>query len=244
MTTIGVAPYNVIAIVNKSTVMTNSDAILIVAGLNTLLPTFCKDWSIPLVTAVYSAGSVKSNTPLQCIIMDTSDVENALGYHGETKDVPYGKVFVKTILQSGGVMLYSPVAGIPTVASIISHEVFEMIVDPYVNVWWTGADGMTLYAGEVSDPVQSNVVKAIVNGVPIGYSDWILPAWANPQSKVGPYNHNNTLTAPMTLDKGGYLIQMKNREYSNIYGSDMSEYMKANLSNRTVKRSLAPARKS
>lgn len=234
----GIAPYNTIAVVNKSTLMNDTDGATIVAALNMMLPTFCNDWSIPPVVATYVKKNTATTVPLQCLVLDSTDVKGALGYHDESTGVPYAKVFVKTIIQYGGVTLYNSNPVIPTLAGIISHEVFEMIADLRANVWWNAADGYTLYAAEVCDPVESNVVVVQPKGLPkVGLSDWILPAWADPQAKVGPFNHNNTLKAPMKVDKGGYVITMTGGKYGQIFGSEMTAFTKANMCARSATRS-------
>lgn len=233
----GIAPYNVIAIVNLSTTMSDGEGVTIVAALNMLLPTFCNDWSIPPITTVYVGKNKIITNPLRCLILDKADVENALGYHSEYDNIPYAKVFVKTILENNGVMLYSTNLTLPTVAQTISHEVFEMIVDLHANVWWSDLSGTTLYAAEVSDPVQGNIVPVkTIGGTMVGMSDWILPAWSNPQAKIGPFNHLDTIKKPFTLDKGGYAITLTNGKYTNVFGSEVSAYTKAHMSTRAINR--------
>ena len=176
MPTAGVSPYNEIAIVNLSTLMSDSDGLTIVSALNMLLPIFCNDWSLPLVTVLYVPKETPITNPLRCLILDNSDVKEALGYHDQSTDVPYAKIFVKTIIENPGVMLYSSNYILPSVAGTISHEVFEMLVDLRANCWWNDLSGYTLYAAEVCDPVQGNIIKVETKGGSVvGLSDWILP---------------------------------------------------------------------
>jgi hypothetical protein len=230
MPTAGIAPYNMIAIVNQSTAMNDTDGGAIVAALNMVIPVFCNDWNIPPVVATYVKRNTTTKIPLCCYILDTSDVEDALGYHDESLGIPYGKVFVKTIQKYGGVILYSSNSAIQTVSGTVCHEVLEMIGDLHANVWWASADRMTLYAGEVCDPVQGNIVNVQPKGLSIiTMSDWILPSWAEPQSVVGPFNHTKTLTAPMTVDKSGYLITMKSGNSELVFGSEVSDLRKKTM---------------
>jgi len=233
----GIAPYNVIAIVNLSTTMSDADGVTIVAALNMLLPTFCADWSIPQIKTVYVGKGKPIMNLLRCLVLDNADIQGALGYHDESADIPYAKVFVKSILQNSGVMLYSTNSKLPTVAQTISHEVFEMIVDLRANCWWNDFSGYTLYAAEVCDPVESNIVPVkTIGGTVVGMSDWVLPAWSDPQAKIGPFNHLDTIKKPLTVDKGGYLITLTNGKYTNIFGSEISAHTKANMCKRGVKR--------
>ena len=100
------------------------------------------------------------------------------------------------------------------------------------------ADQKTMYAYEVCDAVESNALTVQVKTgsakkgrffaatvtpiyTKVGLSDWVLPNWFDPQSKIRPFNHNNTLTAPLTLDKYGYIILFKNGLYDAIYGKSI-----------------------
>lgn len=224
MPTLGVGIYATLAVVNSSTLLSDKDGIAIVTALNIILPTFCSNWNIPRITVTYIARGKKTIMPLRCVLLDNSDVEHALGYHDQTSDIPYARVFVSTILQNNGVALYSPTPSVPTVAGTVSHEIFELLVDFRANVWWSSLDYSTFYAAEVCDPVEGNVVVVESKGQPkVGLSDWILPAWADPMARVGPYNHNNTLKAPFTLDKGGYMITLVNGTITQELGEDMKK---------------------
>jgi hypothetical protein len=228
MPPIGTEPYHIISVVNGSTLVSDSVGGMMVDALNMILPIFCNDWNIKPITVTYVAKGKEVATPLCCILLDNSDVQDALGYHGQDNDVPYARVFVKTILDYGGAFLYSSKGH--TVAEIVAHEVLEMAVNLNVNVWWGLEDGSKLYAAEVCDPVQSNAVIVTVNDQPVRLSDWILPAWSDPQDTKGPFNHNNTLKSPLTVDKGGYLIVMNGGKVYNVMGSEISDYTKANMS--------------
>jgi hypothetical protein len=234
MPTAGQTPYNVVAIMNESKLVTDAQGKAIVAALNSLLPKFCNDWNMRPVSAVYYPRNTVSPIPLKCYIYDTTDVDSALGYHDEIKDVPYAKVFAKTILDNSGAVLAA--SGGPTVGQTISHEVFEMLVDLRANCWWSDFSGATLYAAEVCDPVESNVVPVSVGGTLVQMSDWVLPAWSDPQATKGPFNHLNTLTNPMSVDKGGYLITQSNGTTNTVTGCKKSPFTLANMCHRSIKR--------
>lgn len=243
-----------IAIINSSTIVSDVDGQTIVSALNQILPQFCIDWSLPKYTATYIAKGKTSSITSKVFILDTSDVKYALGYHSLLGNVPYGKCFAKTVLADGGAILYSA-TGASTLAQIVAHEVFELLIDPLCNSWWDIGDGRTLVAKEVCDPVQGNDIIANVVMSPaktkydpktlkavtipavvqkVGLSDWILPAWANPQNTVGPYNRMNTLRAPFTLDSGGYVIQLAAEASGQVtamkFGTSVTEAQKAKYS--------------
>jgi len=206
-----------------------------------LLPVFCKDWSIPAVTAVYVAkGKVPPVLAYKIKLLDTTPVKGDLAYHDIISDIPYGNVYAKTVLSYNGVILYEPTLKRPTVAQTLCHEVFELLVDPRCTMWWMNINTGVLYAGEVADPVESNAVVVNVGPVKVTMSDWILPAWQDVQSKSGPYNHLNTLRTPFAVDKNGYVIYIKNGLANYVFGSNTTPEMKA----RYQRKGRIPARAS
>lgn len=251
-----------IAVINSSTVVSDADGQTMVIALNQILPRFCSDWRLPTYTAVYVGKRTTTTIPIKIFILDTADIQDALGYHSLRSNVPYGKCFAKTVLDAGGAILYSP-TGLSTVAQVVAHEIFELLIDPQCNGWWDIGDGETLIARETADPVQGNDVivqvttpsKSVFDpktrktiktpGVirKVGLSDWILPAWANPQNTTGPFNYLKTLKAPFTLDSGGYTITITNAQQGQVFamkcGSAVSEEQKekyAKKSSRLSKR--------
>jgi hypothetical protein len=74
---------------------------------------------------------------------------------------------------------------------IISHEIFEMIVNPKLKF----LNGLEM---EVCDPVLPNSFE--VDGIQI--SDWVYPSWFLKTDP--PYNKMETLKMP-ELVKGGYI---------------------------------------
>lgn len=240
-----------IAVINTSSSITDANGQLMVNALNTILPQFCSDWSLPDYKAIFFGRGTTSSIAMKIFLMDTDDIQEEVVYYNFAKDVSYGKVFCKTILSDGGVMFHSE-SGAPTVAQALSHEVFELLVDPLCNSWWDSGDGQTLFAREVCDPVESNVVTVTIIVTPaknifnaktrlttitpavtqtFGLSDWILPAWSDHQNTKGPYNHLKTVKAPFTLDTGGYAIRITGGRTGNvtniIFGSKVTEDQKA-----------------
>ena len=239
--------YTQIALINQSTAVSDANGQIIANAMNMILPTFCGDWNIPIVTAVYVGLGKTTTIPLKVFLLDTADVAGALAYHDEVNDLPYGKAFAKTVLSYGGTLLYSTNPLVPTFAQAVCHEIFELLVDMYCNMWAMLSDYTTLYAYEACDPVESNAVtvnlvttttakvgtKTVTTTVntKVGLSDWVLPKWFDTQAKRGPYNHNNTLTAPFTLSPYGYVIALESGNVSYIYGNKVSEEKKDLLAN-------------
>lgn len=215
--------------VNNSTVLKNSDMILMITALNTLLPSFCTSWSQKQYTVALAPPNFRA-TSLYCVFADNADIAGAVAYHTETSNIPFSRVFVKTILQYGGAILLGATNSVPTVAQAFSHEIFEMICNMNVNIWWQLSSG-NLVPGEVCDPVQGSLIRVKVGSVTVGLSDYVLPNWSDPQATHGPYNYLNTLTRPFQLARGGYVLLMRNGARTNVFGMEASDYIKCHYAN-------------
>jgi hypothetical protein len=152
-------------------------------------------------------------------------VAGALAYHTEYSNVPVSNIYVKTILSYKGAILLGPTNSTPTVAQAFSHEIFEMICNMNVNIWWQLSNGL-LVPGEVCDPVEGNVIRVRVGSATVGLSDYVLPDWSDPQATKGPFNYLNTLRKPFQVAKGGYVALMRNGVINNVFGMGASEYIK------------------
>lgn len=211
---------------NASTALKDSDMYLMIDAMNTMLPLFCSTWSQGGKQYICRAApaSIKMGSGMYCAFLDTSDSANALAYHTETNNVPFSRVFVKTILKYNGAILAGANLRVPTVAQSFAHEIFEMIVNQNVNHWWQMPNGY-LVPAEVSDPVQGNGVPIRVGSTTVVMSDYVLPTWSDPQANKGPYNYMNTLTRPFQLARGGYAIVMRGGTRSYVFGTSVSPYI-------------------
>ena len=215
---------------NQSTVLKSSDMFLMINAINTMLPAFCTAWSIKQHICVSAPANTKPGNAMYCAFLDNSTSANTLAYHTEFANVPYGEVFVKTILKYRGAILMGANKNVPTVAQAFSHEIFEMLINQNVNVWWQQSSG-ALVPAEVCDPVQGIAVPVKVGSVTVGLSDYVLPVWSDPQSTKGPYNFLNTLTRPFQVSKGGYVILMRNGVISNVFGEIVTPYIEYRAQN-------------
>ena len=90
---------------------------------------------------------------------------------------------------------------------VLSHEVLEMIADPYGNrlvaaMHPTEPNNRVKYLLEVCDPCQSMWYP--VNGVPV--SDFYTPRYFDPvQAEQGRYSFTGAITEPIEILDGGYL---------------------------------------
>ena len=236
--TIVTTHYDQIAIVNASNSMTDAEGATIVDALNILLPNFCDDWNLKPVSVVFVPKGVLSTIPLKCLVLNSSDADCPPGFQN-ADGVGVAKVFAKTIIENGGSVLYSENNATPTLAAAVSHEVFELIADVNANMWWNSTSGATMYAAEVCDPVKANVVNVTVSNPDspseeVSLSDWILPAWTDPYAQIGPFNH--TLTKPLSVDKGGYMLISQNGRMKYIFSDEINSLTKQNICTRSQKR--------
>jgi len=210
-------------LVNQSTILQDTDLTTITSAIISSLVDFCSAWQLQsVVVTSYGKGKTVPAGGMKVYILDNPDVEGAYGYHTFENNFPLAKVFVTTIQQAGGEILYSPTTNL-SVAQVISHEIFEMLANTICNAWWINDNGTAFYAAEVCDPVQGNVVPIVVNGKTVGTNDYILPAWSNSQATSGPYNKLNTLNAPMTVDKKGYVIKVSVGTASYVFGNEVDQ---------------------
>lgn len=145
-------------------------------------------------------------------LVDYSDVNDALGYHYEAEgDVVTGVVGVGTILDSGSQVLTGQYA----VSTIVSHEVCEMVVNPWVSGWSDTGQGW-LVATEVCDPVQADYYD--INGVAV--ANFVTPDFFSPVVSAGDrFDYLGTLTAPFQIADGGYVLNYEDGQINTYYGA-------------------------
>ncbi len=197
----------IIAIINKSSKVSNDDVIhMVKATQHQLTAHFNPLWGdTKWFVIFYTDEAIVPARAYPMYIFDDPDVSNALGYHAENANKPYGRIFVNPVLDNGGAILYD--ARNPqntTVSSVLSHEILEMRADVWTNYWADGPDAT--YAIEVADPVQENSYVTTISGKPVSLSNFITPNWLNWQSTKEQYDYMDILTAPFTLSSGGYAI--------------------------------------
>lgn len=152
-------------------------------------------WGCQTVSLVLLAPGQKfSGNKWQFVVVDTSDVAGAAGYHETQGDEPIGFAFVKTTIDAG---MHPSVT--------ISHEMLEMVGDALIdqyNIWSDLPDALFL-AQELCDPVEDDSLAYLKNGVLV--SDFVTPAFFVPQSKA-PWDFKHHLSGPNTLATGGYQL--------------------------------------
>lgn len=88
------------------------------------------------------------------------------------------------------------------------HEIGEMAINPYLDVWYSGPRGF-LYAAEGMDPTQTQDYQ--INVPVLGQyrtvmaPNFVYPAYFKPGT-FGPYDHLGRIGAPYSIPDGGYQI--------------------------------------
>jgi hypothetical protein len=195
-----------VALVDESDIFTMQDLATIAGALNEQLQDdFRSAWP---ETPKATVGAYPEEPPDTWSIILRRDIgePGALGYHTDVDGQPYSIVDAD--------------AGNPTVT--ISHELLEMIVDPF-GMRMHGArlpDGLedrhaefglprpnthVLYLLEVADPPEA--VSYEVGGVQV--SDFIHRYWyrTNPPARPS-YSHTGAITRPRQIIRGGYVSFM------------------------------------
>lgn len=219
-----------IVVTNKSTVVSNTDVSLMSrACAHQVRYDAAPAWGLQPIPVVYMSDESHAPPGSWVIaVMDDPDQAGVLGWHTEDQgDVIYGRVFVKPVLDNGGDALTKPLS----VASVLSHEVVEVLCDPHVS--WQSDDGLgRSYALEACDPVESDsyVIPITPRGAtePVGVtvSNFVLPEWFDPQG-VGPFDHLRKLTKPFTMTSGGYVVVTAEGKTTQRFGEEYPAWRKA-----------------
>jgi hypothetical protein len=185
----------IISVINKSTVLKDADVQAYVVDQQTQIDRdFVPIWGCAATLVFVPKGQTPAKGTWQLVMLDTADQAGALGYHDLTPDnLPLAKVFAKDDLKYGYKW---------TVTA--SHEVFEMLVDPWINL--TAFDNVSrFYAYEVCDAVEDDSFGYVVGKTLL--SDFVTPAWFEPTStQPGTlYSFRNHVSGPFKLAKGGYI---------------------------------------
>jgi hypothetical protein len=177
-----------VTIVNQSS-KSNDELNLqnIITAINVHAQKLKKYWDVDFIVTLANSPDVSYNVYL----LDHSDVGGALGYHDIADDgTPYAKVFVLDAINDN----------VP-ISVVLSHEIYEMIVNPYVNRFSCNVLRSFLvrfYFVEICDPVES--VSINVNNIPL--SDFVYPSFYGGNS---PYDDAGVITKPYQPVQGGFV---------------------------------------
>jgi hypothetical protein len=182
-----------IALINASSLVTDEECARAVKALNKQVDVDLSPiWNVNCSLVAVPLGKKPPKDSWWLTILDDSDWAGALGYHDLSDEgYPAGKIFVRTSQRYGEPW---------TVTA--SHELLEMLVDPYVYLT-AGPDHNGLsWAYELCDPPQDESYK--IDGVEV--SNFVHPAWfGTGPSYQGKYDHLGTIKAPFELRPNGYI---------------------------------------
>jgi hypothetical protein len=178
---------------NASTVYTWNDLARDAAAINdALVYDFDPAWGTD--TRLVTSPFPPAKSQVVTIVNTSKAAPDALGYHDvATGAVPYGVVMASTTLKAGA-----------AVSSVLSHEVFEMAVDPLTfEAVKVARYTYPFYLEETADPVESESFAYSRGGVRI--SDFVLPNWFRVGSP-GPWDFTRHVARPLQILRGGYQI--------------------------------------
>jgi hypothetical protein len=151
-------------------------------------------------------GQHLANGWWQISVIDDPDQAGALGYHEMTvHGEPLGKVFARLDMQSGASWTVT-----------LSHELLEMLADPWVNWCAEGSDGR-VYALEVCDAVEADALGYEIDGVLV--SDFITPSWFEPTA-ADRVDFKRHISKPLQLASGGYISVLGAKGWTQIAAGD------------------------
>jgi hypothetical protein len=144
-------------------------------------------------------------------LADDIDDPQALGYHTiDAKGVVSGVIGISVCLDNGAQVLTGPYS----VSSVLSHEVLELVVDPFCQTWCDTGRGWMVCA-EVCDPVQA--YGYTIDGVQV--SDFVTPAWFNADATHLSLDYLGKARRPFGLTKGGYYVRANTSTASQVLGA-------------------------
>jgi hypothetical protein len=239
-----------LALVNHSNRMTDAQLAIIAAAVQTQVARdFAVAWGLSAtsVIAVAKGHPAPPGSPSIAVI-DVPDVDGALGYHTDDGGVYDGFVFCNPVLDNGGSILGSPAhPEEPGVASVISHEVLELLGDPTCNRWIDcGSEyvvsgvSFTEVADEKCDPCEGDGYVIGVGKAPVVVSNFLLPTWFDPLAPTTvKTDFMGKLRGQFSMDAGGYIaVRDVTGSEQQVFGHAMPEWkqhLKHSASRRVVR---------
>lgn len=183
----------IIAVTNESTVIKDAEVIAALPKLQRQVSfDFKAWWSLDCALEFWPRGQQVPGGWWQIVIVNDPDQAGALGYHElAANGCPLGKVFAGLDLKLGCSWTVT-----------LSHELLEMLADPYIDRVVQGQDGK-LYALEVCDPVEADDLGYFVENVLV--SDFITPKWFHDRAEGEYYSFKRNVARPLQLAAGGYI---------------------------------------
>lgn len=140
------------------------------------------------------------------VILNTTDQRDWLGYHLTDSGLPLAKVFAKSVKDADSAWTVS-----------VSHELLEMLADPYCNrmvcdpsfdpqhLPRPGDKQAVFYALEVCDPCSADENGYKIASDSYTVSDFVLPSWFESETDRQQFvDYNRKIQGPFNLATGGY----------------------------------------
>jgi hypothetical protein len=184
----------VVAVLNHSSVVTDAEIAAMVPALQQQVSTdFAPAWGTDAHVTFVANKQRALKGAWQLVVLDDSTQAGALGFHDLTAaGLPISKVFAKSDLAYNA-----------SVSVTVSHELLEMLLDPWINTAAQHPDGVSWYAYEACDAVEADVLGYKIGGVLV--SDFVLPPYFEPQpAPHSRFSFRQSLTKPFSLAAGGY----------------------------------------
>ncbi len=182
----------VIALTNASTCLKDEQVEAMIPSLQRQVSRdFYAYWEIDCSLTFLPKNQALTPGWWQIVLIDSPDQAGALGYHEMTSNgTPLGKIFAGLDIQSGSSWTVT-----------LSHELLEMLADPWINWCAQGSDG-TIYALEVCDAVEADALGYEINGVLV--SDFVTPSWFE-STEADRIDFKKRISQPMEVARGGYV---------------------------------------
>lgn len=175
---------------------------------------------------VFSDPSNMGDSSEACplLVFDDADQADALGYHSvDPVGRSFGRAFWSVIRGAGGTLK----DGSESLSVTLSHEVLEMVGNPYVNFWADVSENGVQEAIELCDRVQADSYR-IGN---VSVSNFLGPRAFRPGK--GPYDWLNLLSEPFEIRRGGYCIRRNGNTVYPVFGSDVPAWRQALVQGKT-----------
>lgn len=189
-----------IAIINASKTCSDDEVRHYVAALQAFMPEFRRHWGLPEVDLGFMPHGQRIPDGMWVqVVADDADQAGALGYHEVTRHGhPIGFTFAKTGRAAGS-----------AVSGTLSHELWEMLGDPYIDRVVVAPDGRR-WDVENADAVEADefaIHFPMPSGPEVLISDFVFPSYFVFGAVEGvAYDYRGLLTKPIPeMLPGGYL---------------------------------------
>lgn len=153
---------------------------------------FAPIWKVSATVAAFPTLAATPEGYWPIVIKDDIGAPDALGYHTDEHNQPKSLV----VAADGW-------------ATTCSHELLEMLADPFGNRLWQAQSPVepeerVRILVEVCDPCEANQFNYEIDGVAV--SDFATPAWYHTVDRLGAtYSFAGHLVEPRKIETGGYV---------------------------------------